>query len=64
MIYRYLSRNKTWKYLNVLPKLVETYNATPHRSLSNIAPNDVNKTNEAELWVYMYLKPKLMNVKK
>ena len=45
MIYRYLNRNKTWKYLNVLPKLVETYNATPHRSLSNIAPNDVNKTN-------------------
>jgi len=64
MIYRYLNRNKTRKYLDVLPKLVETYNATPHRSLNNIAPKDVNETNEADLWAYMYLKPKLMNVKK
>jgi hypothetical protein len=64
MIYRYLSRNKTRKYLNVLPKLIATYNATPHRSHNNIAPNDVNETNEADLWAYMYLKPKLMNVKK
>jgi len=42
----------------------KTYNATPHRSLSNVAPKDVNETNEADLWAYMYLKPKLMNVKK
>jgi len=66
MIYRYLNRNtgKTRKYLDALPKLVETYNATPHRSLNNIAPKDVNKTNEVDMWAYMYLKPKLMNVKK
>ena len=42
MLYRYLNRNKTRKYLDVLPKLIETYNATPHRSLNNIAPKDVN----------------------
>jgi transposase InsO family protein len=64
MIYRYLNRNKTPKYLDVLPKLIETYNATPHRSLNNIAPKDVNETNEADMWAYMYLKPKHMNVKK
>ena len=64
MIYRYPNRKKTRKYIDVLPKLVETYNATPHRSLNNIAPKDVNETNEADLWAYMYLKPKLMNVKK
>jgi hypothetical protein len=61
MLYRYLNRNKTRKYLDVLPKLVETYNATP-RSLNNIAPKDVNETNEADMWAYMYLKPKLMKV--
>jgi hypothetical protein len=64
MIYRYLNRNKTRKYLDVLPKLIETYNATPHRSLNNIVPKDVNETNEADMWAYMYLKPKHMNVKK
>ena len=64
MIYRYLNRNKTWKYFDVLPKLLETYNATHHQSLNNIAPKDVNETNEADLWAYMYLKQKLMNVKK
>ena len=64
MIYRYLNRKKTLKYLDVLPKLVEKYNAAPHRSLNNIAPKDVNETNEADLWAYMYLKPKPMNVEK
>jgi hypothetical protein len=64
MIYRYPNRKKTRKYLDVLPKLVETYNATPHRSLNNIAPKDVNETKEADLWAYMCLKPNLMNVKK
>jgi len=33
-------------------------------SCNNIAPNDVNETNEADLWTYMYLKPTLINVKK
>ena len=64
MLYRYLNRNKTRKYLDVLPKLVETYNATLHRSLNNIAPKDVNETNETDVWAYMYLKPKFVNVKK
>ena len=36
----------------------------PHRSLNNIAPKDVNETNDADLWAYMYLKPNIMNVKK
>jgi hypothetical protein len=59
MIYRYLNCKKTLKYLDVLPKLVEKYNAAPHRSLNNIAPKDVNETNEADLWAYMYLKRNL-----
>lgn len=58
MIFRYLTKNKTDRYIDVLPKLVESYNSTPHRSLGNIAPNDVNKENEADLFAYMYLKPK------
>ncbi|KAJ8300421.1 hypothetical protein KUTeg_021940 [Tegillarca granosa] len=36
---------------------VLTYNNTPHKSLHNIAPKDVTKSNEADLWAYMYLNP-------
>ena len=32
-----------------MPKLVETYNATAHRSLNNIAPKDVNETKKSRL---------------
>lgn len=58
MVYRYLNRNKTYKYVDVLQKLVETYNSTPHRTLNNVAPKDVNETNSADVWADMYLKPK------
>lgn len=57
MIYRYFTNHKTQIYIDVLPQLVETYNATPHRSLNNIAPKDVNEQNVSNVWAYMYLKP-------
>ena len=57
MIFKYLNRQKTNTYLNVLQKLVQSYNSTPHRSLNNIAPKDVNDTNSANLWAYLYLAP-------
>ena len=37
--------------------MVQTYNKTPHKSLDNIAPQNVNKENEANLWAHMFLKP-------
>ena len=36
-------------------KIVQSYNNTPHRSLSNLAPNDVNEHNEADVWSTQYL---------
>ena len=39
-------------------EIVKSYNATPHRRLNSIAPKDVNKNKEADIWAYMYLKPK------
>ena len=56
MMYRYLTKNH--RYLDILQDIVKSYNATPHRSLNNIPPKDVNKDNEADIWAYMYLKPK------
>jgi hypothetical protein len=38
--------------------MVKSFNATPHRSLNNIAPKDVNKNKEADIWTYIYMKAK------
>ena len=57
MLYRYFIKHRTRKYVNILQKLVQTYNETPHRSLNNIAPKNVNSKNEADVWAKMYLKP-------
>ncbi|CAC5420828.1 unnamed protein product [Mytilus coruscus] len=56
MIYRYLAKHKSKRYIDSLQDLVKSYNATPHRSLNNIAPRDVNANNAANLWAYMYLR--------
>lgn len=57
MIYRYFTKNRTHRYVDVLQSLVDSYNTTPHRSLDNIAPKAVNKDNSADLFAYMYLQP-------
>lgn len=57
MIFRYLNKQHTDRYIDVLQQLVQSYNATPHRSLNNTAPKDVKESNEDNLWAYMYLKP-------
>lgn len=64
MIYRYMAKYRSDRYIDILQDLVKSYNKTPHRSLGNIAPNDVNKKNEANLWAYMYLKPNIKKNKK
>ena len=55
-LYRYLRHKRNNRYIDDLQKLVDSYNATPHRSLNYVAPNDVNKENEADIWAYMFLK--------
>ena len=49
--------------MDVLQYIVDSYNVTPHRSLNNIAPKDVSKDNEADIWAFMYLKPKIIKLK-
>jgi hypothetical protein len=43
MMYRYFTKQRTHRFVDVLQDIVDSYNVTPHRSLNNIAPNDVNK---------------------
>ncbi|XP_071136495.1 uncharacterized protein [Mytilus edulis] len=56
--YRYFTKKRTYRYIDNLQKFVKSYNATPHRSLNNIAPNDVTPENEADVWVQQYLNKK------
>jgi hypothetical protein len=58
MMYLYFTKQRTHRCIEVLQDIVKSYNATPHRSLNSIAQKDVNKNNEADIWAYMYLKPK------
>ena len=54
-LYRVM-RQKKRKPIEQLQNVVASYNQTPHRGLSGMAPNDVNKNNEADVWAQMYLK--------
>ena len=51
-----MRHKRTYRYIDQLQNVVSSYNQTPHRGLSGMAPNDVNKNNEADVWAQMYLK--------
>ena len=53
-MYRLFQRQRSYRYIEVLPDLIESYNKTKHRSLGNMAPIDINKNNEAVVWDRMY----------
>lgn len=54
-IYSYFMENQTYKYIDVLQKLVHSYNNTPHESLGGATPASVTKTNEDEMRYIQYL---------
>lgn len=58
IMYRYFTEKRNHRYLDVLQDIVKSYNSTPHRTLNYIAPKNVNKENETDIWGFMYLKPK------
>ncbi|XP_052761971.1 uncharacterized protein LOC128204608 [Mya arenaria] len=55
-LYRMMRHKRTYRYIYDLQNVVASYNATPHRGLKGLAPNEVNKDNEADVWARMYLK--------
>ena len=48
-MFRYFTHVGKRRWLEVLPKLIKGYNASIHRSIG-MAPRDVNKRNEFQLW--------------
>ena len=55
-LYRYLTAANTLKFVDVLPQVVQGYNASWHRSIGR-APQDVTPRNELEVWHRLYPSP-------
>jgi len=45
LIFKYLTDNQTQKYIDKLPKLVDTYNKRGHRTLEYMSPNEADRIN-------------------
>jgi transposase InsO family protein len=52
-IWRYFTAKRTYKYLDILQKMVDSYNHSVHRSIG-MAPADVKPEHEAKIWVKLY----------
>ena len=52
-VYKYFTAKNTLTYIDVLPKLVKSYNNTYHRSIK-MKPSQVTKSNEAKVWDTLY----------
>jgi transposase InsO family protein len=50
---RYFTHNGNHKYVDALPHFTSSYNSTYHSSIK-MAPKDVNKSNEHEVWTNLY----------
>ena len=52
-MWKYFTANNTLKYIDILQKLVKSYNSSRHRSIG-MRPVDVNKKNENVVWHNLY----------
>ena len=52
-MWHYFTKVQSWRYIDVLPDLVRTYNNTRHRSLG-IAPSQVTAKNQETVWQRLY----------
>lgn len=63
LMYRYFMKNRTYLYVEILQKLVESYNNRPHRSLGGLSPGSVNEDNADETRYLTYLSDRKRNRK-
>ena len=50
LIYKYLTHNQTFRYIDKLDSIVNTYNHRPHRSLDNVSPHEADKP-RCQAWI-------------
>lgn len=55
LMYRYFMKERTYRYVNVLHDLVNSYNKRPHRFLGSNAPAHVNEDNANEIRLDAFL---------
>ena len=52
-MWRYFTQHQTWRYIDILPVLVRSYNNARHRSIG-MAPSNVNAKNQEKVWQRLY----------
>lgn len=57
-MFRLMRQKRNYRYIDHLQDLVSSYNRSPHRSLNGLTSSNITKTNEVQVWVNMYLKPR------
>jgi hypothetical protein len=53
MLWRYFDHNKTYKYVDILTKLLATYNTRFHSTIK-MSPNEVNEQNAKQVFNTVY----------
>ena len=48
-IHKYITENNTTKYLNHLTELINSYNDSPHRSITNLTPNEATQNENYQI---------------
>ena len=62
IMFKYLTRHNTNRYIDILQQLASKYNRSYHRSIK-MSPSEVNKENAIQVWMNLYGKNKFWNVK-
>ena len=53
MMFRYFTHSNSYRYIESLPRLVNSYNNTFHSAI-NTTPNSVNRENQEIVWQLQY----------
>ena len=53
-LYKYFYEKQTYRYIDVLQDIVDSYNATIHNTIG-MSPKDVNRSNSLSLYIKVYL---------
>ena len=55
IMFRYFKKKSTRRYIDILQDIASKYNASYYRSIK-MAPKDVNKDKETQVWINLYEK--------
>lgn len=55
LMHRYMKKKRSFRYIDSIEAIVKNYNKTPHSSLGNKAPIEINENNEVDQIVSQYL---------